>query len=413
MSAPRVRLFSETNFASRSPKRFWRTGPELTAPAMPATSGEGGLYGGKQQPSKAATSVQPSANGADEPDEAEGIFMYEYNRWLTLEANWESAEATRHDYMEGSQFRKSRDERHRERGLERQSASIEQMKNAKGKVEQHREGNIQKGNVVRTDVAAWKKKVLTQQQDWHEHGRLLKEQIANLERSRPERDALLALKKRISAQVKVEVLQLADLSKQKKDEVLVSNREQAARIRAETSVDKTDGAKQFMYEQRKQTMLETQKREEDWAAERKAKRQEFADAAKKRRDKSQRIEASARLSRKELTEKKVKQAQELRERKATIAKAYRKQLEEHANLVKHVVNDQVAMKFAPTSASRRMMQHPHYQEVTAVLTDVTSAISKEIANRETSPRRRLPQPGSAKGSRPSSAPQLSSSARRK
>ena len=51
--------------------------------------------------------------------------------------------------MEGSQFRKSRDERHRERGMERQAASIEQMKLAKGKVEEHRQHNLKQGKVVR------------------------------------------------------------------------------------------------------------------------------------------------------------------------------------------------------------------------------------------------------------------------
>ena len=327
--------------------------------------------------------------------------MYEYNRWLTLEANWEKAEEKRKEYMEGSQAIKSRDDRHRERGMERQTASIEQMKAAKNRVEQKRQENLEKGKSVRNEMHKYKEKMHVQEAGFREHNKMIKEKIKDLERSRPERDALLALKKRIVSQVKVEVLQLAELGEKKKEEVIASNRAQVERIKLETDVSRTDSGKSYMYEQRKKSMLETQKMEQAWAQERKLKKQEFIEAAQKRRAKSQTIEASARLSRKELTEKKVKQAQELRERKAEIANTYRKQLAEHAGLVKAVVNMHVADKFAPQTASRRMLQHPHYQEVTAVLTDVTSHVSKEIA---ASPRRRLPQPGT--GGRASSAPAL-------
>ena len=54
-------------------------------------------------------------------------------------------------------------------------------------------------------------------------------------------------------------------------------------------------------------------------------------------------------------------------------------------MVKSVVNSTVSQKFAAPAATRRMLQHPHYQEVSSVLVDPTSAISKEIAS---SPRRR-------------------------
>ena len=96
-----------------------------------------------------ALASKKGAEGKDDAEggEEEGVFLAEYNRWLALEKNWESAEATRSMYMEGSQKRKSRDERHRERGMERQAASIEQMKAAKGKVEEHREKNLNDGKV--------------------------------------------------------------------------------------------------------------------------------------------------------------------------------------------------------------------------------------------------------------------------
>ena len=83
----------------------------------------------------------------DDGGDEEGVTAAEYNKWLTLESKWESAEQTRHEYMEGSQLRKSRDERHRERGMERQAASIEQMKHAKGKVDEHKQLNLAQGKV--------------------------------------------------------------------------------------------------------------------------------------------------------------------------------------------------------------------------------------------------------------------------
>lgn len=85
---------------------------------------------------------------ADLGDE-EGVTTSEFNRWLVQEENWNLAEDTRAAYMEGSQIRKQRDELHRERGMERQAASIEQMKLAKGKVEEHREQNLEQGKVMR------------------------------------------------------------------------------------------------------------------------------------------------------------------------------------------------------------------------------------------------------------------------
>merc|ERR1740138_1119967 len=86
------------------------------------------------------------------------------------------------------------------------------------------------------------------------------------------------------------------------------------------------------------------------------------------------------------------EAEEIREHKKQVQAARRAQEEEHAALVKQVVNATAAEKFATPLNSKRMLQHPHYQEVTAVVTDVTSQISKEIA---ASPRRRPPSAGKA------------------
>lgn len=100
---------------------------------------------------------------------------------------------------------------------------------------------------------------------------------------------------------------------------------------------------------------------------------------------SRKIDAAAKGSRTALQQQRIIEAQEVRAKKEEVKESYRKAQETHAALVKQVVNQTATEKFATALNSRRMLQHPHYQEVTAVITDVTSSISKEIAS---SPRRR-------------------------
>jgi len=234
---------------------------------------------------------------------------------------------------------------------------------------------------------AWKETVSNQQQRWLEQSRGVKEQIMTMERQRAERDALLSMKKAISTQVKMEVLQLAKDGKSQKEEALISNRSQAGRIRTETATEVTDSAKKFMFDQRRQAALETQREVKEWDAERRANKLKFREDAARNKDKSRKSESSARLSRKQLQEQRLAQAEMLREHKKRVQASMRSQQEERAALVKQVVNASMSDKFAAAPESRRMLQHPHYQEMTAVLTDVTSQISKEIAS---SPRRRPP-----------------------
>ena len=363
-----------------------KQGPTSSAHSAETTGDGDGGFGrntSMPRPGKNESSLA-NANDGDAADD-EGVFMAEYNRWLHLEQNWEAAEQIRNQYMENSQLRKSRDERHRERGMERQAASIEQMKHAKAKVEEHRENNLAQGKAVRDSVSSWKEKSFAEKQAWIEHNRSVKDTILSMERDRAEREALLALKKRITAQVKVEVMQLEEDNKLQKEQVLATNRDLHDRVRSETSSDATDEAKRFMYDQRRQRASEIQTTVKQWEAQRNANKLKFREDAANRRDKSRKIEASARLSRKQLAEKKAAQAEELRQRKKATAKAYRAQLQEHAALVKQVVYSSAEYKFASPAESRRMMQHPHYQEVNAVVTDITSSISKEIAS---SPHRR-------------------------
>jgi hypothetical protein len=215
----------------------------------------------------------------------------------------------------------------------------------------------------------------------------MKEMVTNMERQRAERDTRLRLKKLTSLQVKKDVDQLAKDGQSQKQQQLSTRRELANKVRSETADEVIDGAKKFMFEQRRHAAMETAAHVKGWEAERRANKLKFNEHARKNKDKCNHIESSARLSRKQLQEKRQNQAQELREQKTRLQKSRRAMQESQAALVKQAVNSSASDKFVTPSNSRRMLQHPHYQEVTAVITDVTSHISREIA---ASPHRRSP-----------------------
>ena len=327
-----------------------------------------------------------SPDGEQGAGDEEGVLSAEYSRWLHLESNWEIAEDKRHQYMEGSQLRKSRNERHRERGQDRQQMAHEQMKAAKQMVENVAKKNMAQGNQVRNDVQDWLAEKRTREMNTKEHCKEMRQKTKTERRVEAEREALLALKKEISLQVRLEVVELAKASKDLQNTVLESNRSMASKIKAETSEEVIDGAKQFMFDKRRQTALTTAAQIKDWAAERRVNQQKVRDNTAKSREKAQ-LTAPLGAPRRWLRERKFKLAEEHRERKRQIKEANLARKESDMAYVKQLANSVIQAKFADTTNSRRMLQHPHYQEVSAVVTDVTSSISKEIAAQ---PRRKIP-----------------------
>lgn len=73
-------------------------------------------------------------------------------------------------------------------------------------------------------------------------------------------------------------------------------------------------------------------------------------------------------------------ASSVREQKASLDAGHRQQQEQQATELKEHVNATISQRFVAADSSRRMLQHPHYSEVSAVVADVTSAISREIAS---------------------------------
>lgn len=120
------------------------------------------------------------------------------------------------------------------------------------------------------------------------------------------------------------------------------------------------------------------------SAQRSKNRLEFITAFKARTAKVAGARDKARTSRTKLQEVRAQEAAELRERKHALAEQRQSQLTEHSVAVKEAVNASISTRFVHPESSRRMLQHPHYTEVAAVVADVTSSVSREIAS---SPRR--------------------------
>jgi len=328
---------------------------------------------------------------ADLGDE-EGVTVSEYNRWLIQEDNWNSAEETRSAYMEGSQFRKTRDEKHREKGMERQAASIEQMKLAKGRVEEHREHNLEQGKTVRDDVSVWKQQVHEQKEQRAADAKAIKEKTKMAEKAKEEKKKLLDSKKELSAQVRGEVAQLTKDSEQLRMDLKKMNEETAKRVKAETADVVTDSAKKMFFEQRRAAAQQTSAKVKEWEVDRKANREKLVEQFKATRQKAREFKEGSRGSRKALQTERARSAAEVRKMKSDSAQTYRDKLEERAAQTKLVVNATISERFVQSDRARHMLQHPHYSEVTAVVTDVTSQVSKEIA---ASPRRKPPSSAAA------------------
>ena len=84
-------------------------------------------------------------------------------------------------------------------------------------------------------VHSWKDALFTKQHEWVEHGKRLKDKVTTMETQRAEKDALLALKKKLSLQVRTQIEHLAKVGQAQKDQVLDSNRSIASRVKAETA----------------------------------------------------------------------------------------------------------------------------------------------------------------------------------
>lgn len=223
-----------------------RKAPPVKGKGGPLPRG-GGLPGGiKGEEQDDEDGGRKKASASAENDAAlgdlEALSLAEYNRWLITESNWAMAEECRQAHIEGEQLRKQRDDRHRERGQLRQQDTVEQMKEAKTRVDAHRRTNLEQGSAVKRDVQAWNVAKHEEREAWAKYAKDLKQQqLAAV--STAVKDELLAKKKAEGEAVKAEVSALALESKKLKEEYLDINKKAADKVRKDTADEVIDNAK--------------------------------------------------------------------------------------------------------------------------------------------------------------------------
>jgi hypothetical protein len=211
-------------------------GPTRSVAPLPAGGGRPGKAVDQDDDAYDDGSRKKAANAdSDLPiGDLESLTLGEYSRWVVTEYNWDVAEACREQHMEGEQMRKARDDRHRERGQIRQQDTVEQMKEAKTRVDAHRRANTEQGSNVKRDVIAWKEATNELKAEWAKFGasvRAAQQAVSSTEI----RDALQASKKEKCRQVKQEETGLTAAYERLRGEILAKNKDLVGRVKKETA----------------------------------------------------------------------------------------------------------------------------------------------------------------------------------
>jgi hypothetical protein len=347
----------------------------------------GGMKGVEQDDGDGDGDGKKAGAADDTPlSDIEALTLAEFNRWLVTEENWSTAEQVRQLHIEGEQFRKAREDRHRERGQVRQQDTVEQMKEAKTRVDAHRRHNLEQGSLVKRDVVAWNQARHENRDEWIKVAKVIKQKQIAAKEQFDEHKAMLAAKKQKGELVKNQVAALTVECEKNREAYLNANKAQVAKVKEETGDAVIDSAKNFFFVQRKEAAASVTKQRDGLEATRKANRQAFLSKVQNLMQQSRSMRDGARDAKKRLLEERAQAAREVREQKAELDHARKLGNEKVAEATKNTINTEVSSRFAPSEGARRMLQHPHYAEVSAVSADVTSAVSREIA---TSPRRTL------------------------
>ena len=313
----------------------------------------------------------------------ETLTLGEYNRWVVTEENWNMAEEVRQQHIQGEQFRKAREDKHRERGQIRQQDTVEQMKEAKTAVEAHRRANLEQGSLVKRDVQAW---TATASENATARAKAAREQVMAVKgaATSANREATVAAKKAKGDSVKQEIATMTLECERLREANLIKNKERAATVKKAIAPEVTDESKKVFFLQRKELAKETSKSKETWNADRKSQKQAFLGKVHDLMAASKGTRHNAIDAKRKLAQERAASAAELRQVRAQLDEKHKQYLEAEVLGMKQRINDSVSERFAPVECSKRMLQHPHHAEMTAVVTDVTSPVSREIAS---SPRR--------------------------
>lgn len=220
-----------------------------------------------------------------------------------------------------------------------------------------------------------------------QRGKEIREKVAADKAKCDEKAIFQAEKKAFGAAVKAEVDVLRKEAQKVREGNIDSNKKLADKVRSETSDVVIDEAKKTFFLQRKQAAKDTSAMVDAWNTDRAKIRQAFMQEQANKANRVKSTKDGARNARAALVAQKQSSAASTREKRDGLKSQREQRAQDHASLLKQAINGALTERFVPADSARRMLQHPHYSEVSAVVADVTSGISREIAS---SPKRRRP-----------------------
>jgi len=239
------------------------------------------------------------------------------------------------------------------------------------------------GSAVKREVIAWNASAHEDKQKWIKFAQDVKAAL-NAADVRVNRDELIATKKQNGVEVRTEVQGLTVEKDKLREAYLSANKKQMEKVKEETADKVLDESKKTFFLQRKNDAKETATMVNKWSKQRTENRASFLQGVANKAAKVRGARDGAKNARVELARQRAEAAAVLREDRAGYQASHRQQTEQHAHAVKDTVNSLMSERFVQPESASKMLQHPHYAEVSAVTADVTSTISREIAS---SPRR--------------------------
>lgn len=292
--------------------------------------------------------VKEEPTGAMGSPGKEGITTKaEYNRWLVSQEKWQAAEEIRTQGKEGEEIIKERQRRHTTQGLSRQQAAAVQMKKASESLEAHREQNLTLGRAVYEEVAGWRQGAKQTKDEYAAYGKKVKEQIKASNATAAALAALSESKKAQAAITRDDDQKKEKARKDLRDSIAEQAKKQAEKVRQETGDAVTDASKRHFYEQRLKSANDTKADAVRWEKERKEEAEAFAEAQKKRRNKSKSARQAASKSRQALITARTEEAVAMREEKKKLAEFHRQRLQEEYQLRAATVKGAQPIRFRP------------------------------------------------------------------
>jgi len=197
-------------------------------------------------------------------------------------AHWSVGEENRRAAMEAKLAREARrirrqtaSESHRHRGQNRQIAALKQQTRLNREIQGLRNQNHEAAATVRQDLALCKQEVVAQRIAWRDYGK----QLARAQMEQQERVRMVNGENSMrTSTIGLEVKEARERFRSKLDKVrsrqLMSHRQMAEQVRADTSDEVTDNSKAVFFEGRRGVAEGVRASKQAWRAERQDKTEE-------------------------------------------------------------------------------------------------------------------------------------------